>query len=83
MMLGRDASARDRGILTQKLAARAAKGPRGWWRIVKNLVRFGLHIGSARPASPRFWTDALRAAGFNDVHYRALVAEPVVIAGLP
>ena len=49
MMFGRGASPRDRDILRQKVVALAAKGPGGWWRIAKNLARYGLR---RRPGAP-------------------------------
>ncbi|MBO0839104.1 MAG: class I SAM-dependent methyltransferase, partial [Actinobacteria bacterium] len=44
MMFGRGGSARDRLILREKVAALAAKGPGGWWRIARNLTRYGLGV---------------------------------------
>jgi len=38
VMFGRGGSRRDRAILRQKVAALAAKGIGGWWRIAKNLT---------------------------------------------
>ena len=62
MMFGRGGSQRDRDILRQKVTALAAKGPGGWWRIAKNLTRYGLGIGHEYPATPTFWQTALRDA---------------------
>jgi len=59
----------------------AAKGPAGWWRIAKNLVRYGLGIGHEHPAAPRFWQAALRDAGFTDVHFEPVVAEAGIVSG--
>ena len=67
MMFGRGGSQRDRQILHQKVVALAAKGPGGWWRIAKNLARYGLGVGQEHPATPEFWQAALRDAGFTDV----------------
>lgn len=80
MMFGRGGSAQDRRILRQKVVALLRKGPAGAWRVVKNLVRFGLRIGSERPAAPSFWTGSLRAAGFTDVQYRPIVAEAGLVS---
>ena len=82
MMFGRGASRRDRDILRQKVAALAAKGPGGWWRIAKNLTRYGLGVGQEHPASPEFWQAALRDAGLADVTFRPVVAEAGIVRGV-
>jgi len=82
MMFGRGASRRDRDILRQKVVALAAKGPGGLWRIVKNLVRYGLGIGQEHPATPQFWQAALRDAGFTHVTFHPVVAEAGIVSGV-
>ncbi len=82
MMFGRGRSQRDRNILRQKVAALAAKGPGGWWRIAKNLTRFGLGVGQEHPATPEFWQDALRDAEFSDVLFQPIVAEAGLVHGI-
>ena len=82
MMFGRGASQRDREILRQKVVALAAKGPGGWWRIAKNLVRYGLGVGQEHPATPEFWQAVLRDAGFTDVIFRPVVAEAGIVSGV-
>jgi ubiquinone/menaquinone biosynthesis C-methylase UbiE len=82
MMFGRGASQRDRGILFQKVTALAAKGPGGWWRIAKNLIRYGLGVGHEHPASPEFWLSALRKAGFAEVVFESVAAEAGVVRGV-
>ncbi len=82
MMFGRGASRRDRAILRQKVTALAAKGPGGWWRIVKNLGRYGLGVGQEHPATPEFWQAALRDAGFTDVVFHPVVAEAGIVRGI-
>jgi len=82
MMFGRGASQRDRDILRQKVTALAAKGPGGWWRIAKNLTRFGLGVGQEHPATPEFWTEALRNAEFGDVIFQPIVAEAGIVRGV-
>ncbi len=82
MMFGRGTSHRDRQILRQKVAALAAKGPAGWWRIAKNLGRYGLGVGNEHPASPQFWQTALRDAGFTDVTFEPVVAEAGIVRGV-
>ena len=80
MMFGRGASQRDRDILHQKVTALAAKGPGGWWRIAKNLGRYGLGVGHEHPASPEFWQSALREAGLAGVVFQLVVAKPALSA---
>jgi ubiquinone/menaquinone biosynthesis C-methylase UbiE len=82
MMFGRGASQRDLNILRQKVTALAAKGPGGWWRIAKNLARFGLGVGQEHPASPEFWQQALRDAEFSDVLFEPIVAEAGLVRGI-
>jgi len=82
MMFGRGRSRRDRDILRQKVTALAAKGPGGWWRIAKNLARYGLGAGHEHPATPEFWQSALRDAGLTDVMFQAVVAEAGIVRGI-
>ena len=82
MMFGRGASQRDRSILVQKVTALAAKGPGGWWRIVKNLTRYGLGVGHEHPASPEFWQSALREAGFAEVVFAPVAAAAGLVRGV-
>jgi ubiquinone/menaquinone biosynthesis C-methylase UbiE len=81
MMFGRGASQRDRDILFQKVTALAAKGPGGWWRITKNLTRYGLGVGQEHPASPEFWQSTLREAELAEVVFQPVVAEAGVVRG--
>ncbi len=81
MMFGRGATRRDRVILRDKVIALAAMGPGGWWRIAKNLVRYGLGVGHEHPATPQFWEHALRDAGFTDVRFEPVVAEAGIVSG--
>jgi ubiquinone/menaquinone biosynthesis C-methylase UbiE len=83
MMFGRGGSRRDRDILRQKVIALAAKGPGGWWRIAKNLTRYGLGVGDEHPATPEFWQTALRDADFTAVHFQPVVAEAGLVMGRP
>jgi ubiquinone/menaquinone biosynthesis C-methylase UbiE len=82
MMFGRGTSERDRRILREKVAVFAAKGPAGWWRIAKNLGRYGLRVGHEHPATPQFWQAALREAGFTDVVFEPVVAEAGIVRGI-
>jgi SAM-dependent methyltransferase len=82
MMFGRGGSQRDRQILQQKVASLAAKGPGGWWRIAKNLGRYGLGVGQEHPATPEFWLAALREAGFTEVVFQPVIAEAGIVRGV-
>jgi len=82
MMFGRGSSQRDRQILRQKVTVLAARGPAGWWRIAKNLGRYGLGIGHEHPATPEFWQAALRDAGFTEVTFEPIVEEAGIVRGV-
>jgi ubiquinone/menaquinone biosynthesis C-methylase UbiE len=82
MVFGRGGSQRDREILHQKVIALAAKGPGGWWRIAKNLGRYGLGVGQEHPATPEFWQAAMRDAGFTEVRFEPVVAEAGIVRGI-
>jgi ubiquinone/menaquinone biosynthesis C-methylase UbiE len=82
MMFGRGGSRRDRAILRQKAAALAAKGIGGWWRIAKNLARYGLRVGPEHPATPEFWQQALREAGLTEVCFQPVAAEAGIVFGV-
>ncbi len=81
MMFGRGATQRDREILRAKATAFAVRGPAGWWRIAKNLARYGLGMGHEHPAAPQFWQLALSDAGFSDVRFEPVVAEAGIVSG--
>ena len=81
MMFGRGATSRDREILREKATAFAVRGPAGWWRIAKNLARYGLGVGYEHPAAPEFWQLALRDAGLTDVRFEPIVAEAGIVTG--
>jgi SAM-dependent methyltransferase len=82
MMFGRGGSARDRQILRLKLSTMLPMGPGGAWRVLKNLIRFGLRVGADRPVPPKFWVDALTAAGFVGVRSQPIVAEAILVTGV-
>jgi 2-polyprenyl-3-methyl-5-hydroxy-6-metoxy-1,4-benzoquinol methylase len=81
MMFGRGRTRRDRAIIWGKVRRLVGKGPAGAWRVVKNVVRFGLRWGTERPAAPEFWVRALRDGGFVDVGYRPIVQEAGLVVG--
>jgi ubiquinone/menaquinone biosynthesis C-methylase UbiE len=81
MMFGRGGSPRDREIVRQKVAALAARGVGGWWRIAKNLARYGLGVGTERPAKPEFWLRALYDAGLAEISFEPVTAEAGIVCG--
>ena len=80
MMFGRGGDARDREIISSKLALLAKKGPGGWWRIAKNAGRYLLRF-QERPVSISAWESMLRAAGFEDVRPIPVINEAAVVFG--
>jgi 2-polyprenyl-3-methyl-5-hydroxy-6-metoxy-1,4-benzoquinol methylase len=81
MMFGRGLSQRDRSIIAAKVAVFVRRGPAGWWRIVKGVVRFSLRLGE-RPVSVTRWREYFEAAGFSDISVVPVVAEAAVIVGI-
>jgi 2-polyprenyl-3-methyl-5-hydroxy-6-metoxy-1,4-benzoquinol methylase len=80
IMLGRGRTRRDREIIVSKAGVFLRRGLPGWWRLAKNLVRFGLRVGE-RPVDMEVWQSYLRRAGFRDISAEPLVAEAGVVAG--
>ncbi len=80
IMLGRGRTRRDREIIVSKASVFLRRGLPGWWRLAKNLVRFGLHVGE-RPVDMMTWQSYLRRAGFCDVSAEPVVSEAGVVAG--
>jgi 2-polyprenyl-3-methyl-5-hydroxy-6-metoxy-1,4-benzoquinol methylase len=80
MMFGRGGSQRDREIIKSKLLTLARKGPGGWWRIAKNVVRYMVRVQEI-PISMDAWTGLLQAAGFTSVTGSTIVAEAGLVSG--
>lgn len=80
MMFGRGATSRDRRIIRTKAGSMLARGPAGWWRLAKNIVRFSLRLRE-HPVSMDTWVGYLAEAGFDGVRTVAVVAEGAVVAG--
>lgn len=80
MMFGRGKSPRDWAIIATKVRVLARRGPAGWWRVAKNIVRFGLRV-QERPVDMQAWESYFRRAGFSDVVVRPVVAEACVVSG--
>ncbi len=80
MMFGRGGDARDREIISSKLALLVRKGPGGWWRIVKNSGRYVLRF-QERPVSMSAWVAMFNKAGLVDVEAFPVVNEAAVVRG--
>jgi SAM-dependent methyltransferase len=80
MMLGRGGTSRDRKIIKQKILVLAKKGPAGWWRIAKNIVRYLIRIQEI-PISMAAWEALFRGAGFTAITATGIVAEAGLISG--
>ena len=80
MMFGRGGTARDWEIIGTKAVRLARRGPGGWWRIAKNLIRFSLRVG-AHPMDIHGWERYLHQTGLGDISVRSVVAEAGVAAG--
>ena len=78
MMFGRGGDARDREIISSKLALLIKKGPGGWWRIAKNAGRYLLRF-QERPVAISAWVKMLNDAGFSDVQPIPVVNEAAVV----
>ncbi|HAM02742.1 MAG TPA: hypothetical protein DCQ30_11045 [Acidimicrobiaceae bacterium] len=81
MMFGRGLEPRDRVIIRSKVVALARKGPGGWWRVLKNVTRFGFRL-QERPVTMERWQQYLEEAGFSAVHGDEVVAEAAVVVGI-
>ncbi len=79
MMFGRGVNRRDREIIRSKVRALAARGPAGWWRIVKNVGRFLLRF-QEKPLTASAWETIACKAGFTDVTINPVVAEACVMS---
>ena len=80
MMFGRGASKQDREIIGSKLRVMLRRGPAGWWRITKNVVRFTFRMRE-RPLPLETWVQMFRTAGLQDVQGTRVVSEAAVVVG--
>lgn len=80
MMLGRGADPTDRAIIAAKAQVLLLRGPGGWWRLLKNAVRFSLRLGE-KPLPPRRWEALARGAGFEEVSVSRLRSEAYLLTG--
>lgn len=80
MMFGRGRTGRDREIIRAKMATMLGRGPAGWARLAKNVVRFGLRVRE-RPVAMATWRAYFESAGLTDVSCRSVVSEAGVVVG--
>jgi ubiquinone/menaquinone biosynthesis C-methylase UbiE len=80
MMFGRGGDARDREIISSKVALMLRRGPAGWWRIAKNAGRYLLRF-QERPISMSAWVQLFERAGLGEVRGRPVVNEAAVVVG--
>ncbi len=80
MMFGRGGDARDRQVISSKLVLLVKKGPGGWWRIAKNVVRYLLRV-QERPVSMAAWVQMFERAGLVEVEAVPVVNEAAVVVG--
>lgn len=79
-MFGRGLTARDRSLIASKMAELTRMGPAGWWRLARNVVRFGLRL-EERPITVDRWTRYFEGAGLMGVSSYPVVAEAAVVVG--
>ena len=80
MMFGRGMTARDRAIIGSKVAVLLRRGPGGWWRLAKNIYRFGLRLRE-RPVNMQTWERYFDGAGLKGVRVIPVVSEAAVVVG--
>ncbi len=80
MMFGRGGSKQDRDIIASKISVMLRKGPGGWWRIVKNSVRYLVRV-QEKPISQQAWVSLFQQAGFTNVGSETVVAEAGIVYG--
>jgi ubiquinone/menaquinone biosynthesis C-methylase UbiE len=81
MMFGRAVTPENRQIVASKVTVFLRRGPAGWLRLVKNLVRFALRVGE-KPLPPGRWELLARQAGFEPVTVKRVVAEACVLVAV-
>ena len=81
MMVGRKFDEHHRRVFWEKALTMLRRGPAGWWRLGKNVVRIGSGQGRLRPCPPEWWQAAVTEAGFLDVAYEHVVSEAGIVTG--
>lgn len=80
MMFGRGRTDRDREIIKSKVTTMLNRGPAGWWRLAKNVLRFTLRLRE-RPVSMDTWVRYFESAGLVGISPRTVVAEAGIVVG--
>lgn len=81
MMFGRAVTAENRQIVASKVVVFLRRGPAGWFRLAKNVVRFALRLGE-KPLPPSTWEDLARRAGYEQVTIKRVVSEASVLVAV-
>ena len=74
MMFGRGVDPGDRAVIASKAGILLRRGPGGWWRLLKNVVRFSLRLGE-KPIPAHRWAALACDAGFDGVVVTRIYAE--------
>ena len=72
---------RSRRVIASKVKGFLKKGPAGFVRLLKNLLRYALGKWE-QPADPEWWRRALRRAGFVEVELQPLEHEGGIVSAL-
>jgi hypothetical protein len=80
MMFGRGIASDDRESLVKRSTSCSDAWPAGWWRILKNAVRFLLRF-QEKTLRPTAWQSMVLAAGFENVRAFHVAAEAHVVSG--
>ncbi|NNN22142.1 MAG: class I SAM-dependent methyltransferase [Acidimicrobiales bacterium] len=78
MMVGRGGTSRDREIIASKISIMLKKGPAGWWRILKNAMRYFFRV-QERPISMEAWTKLFESNGYVEVAANTVINEAATI----
>lgn len=81
MMFGRSVTAENRQIVASKVTVFLRRGPAGWVRLFKNVIRFTVRAGE-KPLPPSSWEAMAHSAGFEDVAVTRVVSEACVLVGV-
>jgi ubiquinone/menaquinone biosynthesis C-methylase UbiE len=71
---------RDRAVVKAKVKVLLGRGPAGFWRLGRNAARL-LTGRWERPASGRWWCDALAEAGFTEIDLELAEHEGGIVEG--
>lgn len=80
MMVGRSLDQHHRRVLNDKALSMLRRGPAGWWRLLKNVIRIGSGRGRLHSCAPDWWIRAVTDAGYRDVRYEHVFSEAGIVA---